>query len=80
MSTWRPLVAPLSVLALHALVLRILVETGAVGQVLGAAEQNLAWVAVLAVFYLLRLVAFFVAPGWLLVAMGRMVLARKRRG
>lgn len=67
---FRPLGAPLIVLALHAIALHVLVRLDVVGRLLGAAATPpLALVAVVGVFYVLRVLAYFVVPGWLLCRM-----------
>lgn len=66
----RPLVAPLLVLLAHVLTLQALVRLDVVGRLLGAAATPpLGLLAVVAVFYVLRVFAYFVVPGWLLCRM-----------
>jgi hypothetical protein len=78
----RPLVPPLALLALHEIALRALAAKDVVGQILGAAEAPApALVALMVAFYLVRLVAIFVAPGWLLLALACGAISwRRRRG
>lgn len=67
---FRPLAAPLAVLAAHALALSALLRLDVVGLLLGAAATPpLSLLLLVAAFYVLRLGAFFVVPGWLLCRM-----------
>lgn len=66
------LLPPLLILALHELVHRALFGH-AVSQILGAAVPNLVTVGLLIGFYVLRLLAFFVVPGWIAVILFRLV-------
>ncbi len=56
---------PLLLIAVHLLLLRALASMNVVHELLGTARPDLGLVALLGFFYLLRLLAFFVAPGWL---------------
>jgi hypothetical protein len=78
----RPLALPLALLGLHEIALRALSAMDVVGRILGAAAApDPALVALLGAFYVVRLAAIFVAPGWILLALGRTILAlRHRRG
>lgn len=76
---FRPLVAPLLVLVAHLVTLAVLVRIDVVGRLLGAAAAPpLALVAVVGAFYVLRLGAYFVVPGWLLCRMVAVVAAAVR--
>ena len=78
----RPLALPIALLALHEIALRALAAKDVVGQILGAAEAPApALIALMVAFYLVRLAAIFIAPGWLLFALARGILSwRQRRG
>jgi hypothetical protein len=54
-----------------------LFATHAVNHVLGSGSPSLGALAALLLFYLVRLAALFLAPGWLLVVAVRLLLARR---
>jgi hypothetical protein len=78
LGVFAPLGPPLALLGVHALALRALYAADVMGRLLGAVSPSGWLVLLLACFYLLRLVAFFVAPGWLLVAVVRVAVALRR--
>jgi hypothetical protein len=67
---------PLGLLVAHGLALRGLYAADVVARVLGAASPPWGLVLVLVAFYLLRIIAYFVAPGWLLYSLGRALVRR----
>lgn len=70
----RPLYAPLAVLVLHALALELLYRADVLSELLGTTSPNVAAAFALALYYVLRIVAIFICPGWLLFALARVVM------
>lgn len=77
MSRWSSPLAPALVLVAHGVALWGLAQVDVVGELLGAARPNPLWLLVAVLFYQLRLLAVFVAPGWLLLSV--VGWARRRR-
>jgi hypothetical protein len=70
----RPLVAPITLCLMHVALLYALDAWRVVGRVLGAVRPNVALVLLVVAFLVLRLVVFFVVPGWIVLAL--MAIAR----
>lgn len=74
--TVRSPLAPLLVLLGHVVAVAILSRIDVISQLLGSARPNPVWLFLALAFYALRLVAVFVAPGWLFVTVGAALCAR----
>lgn len=74
----KKLIAPVLALVIAELSLHALFAAHTVSQVLGAARPSVTAALLLFLFFLVRLFAFFIAPGWLLFALGRLGFERLR--
>lgn len=72
------LIPPLLLFALAELLHRLLFASHTVNHVLGSGDPSLGSLGALLGFYLLRLAALFVGPGWLLVITIRLGIEVRR--
>lgn len=76
-STWTSPRTPALLLLAHLIALWCLGRVDVLSQILGAARPNPIWLLVAVLFFQLRLVAVFVAPGWLMAALVGWALRRR---
>jgi hypothetical protein len=74
----RQAIAPVLLILAHIVALYVLDRANVVARLLGAAQVDLVLVALLGLFYVLRLTALFVAPGWLVLIAAQTAFALVR--